>query len=173
MTKPGNGDLGSAEQQPHTQSGLDRDALRAYEQGQDLTEGGTYGPLGAGHDPEKDPLKGLRGVMAGTLIMQAISVLLGLTVVMRITEGQINQTFSVIYITVLGLALIVMAFLQKQKWALTANIVLQVFGVLAVFTHYSMGIVGVFFALVWMYILHLRKNLLERMRQGLLTSQHL
>lgn len=47
--------------------------------GRDLSEGGKYGPLGAGHDPAKDPLKGLRGVMSGTLIMRAISVLLGLT----------------------------------------------------------------------------------------------
>lgn len=150
----------------------DKEDLRAYREGKDLTEGGKYGPLGAGHDPVKDPLKGLRGVMAGTLVMQAISVLLGLTVVTRISDGQINETFSIVYITVLGLALLVMAFLQKQRWALTANIVLQVFGVLAVFTHPSMGFVGVFFALVWVYILYLRKNLLDRMKRGLLTTQH-
>ena len=170
----GAADKSARQQQKAAQSaGLDREALRAYQQGEDLTEGGQYGPLGAGHDPEKDPMKGLRGVMAGTLIMQAISVLLGLTVVTRISEGQINQTFSVVYITVLGLALIVMAFLQKKKWALKANIVLQVFGILAIFTHFSMGIVGIFFALVWVYIFNLRKNLIERMRHGMLTSQHL
>lgn len=150
----------------------DREALRAYREGRDLSEGGKFGPLGAGHDPAKDPMKGLRGVMAGTLIMQAISVLLGLTVVTRIPDGQINQTFSVTYITILGLALMVMAFLQKQPWALKANIVLQVFGVLAIFTHVSMGVVGIFFALVWAYILHLRKNLIQRMERGLLTTQH-
>lgn len=153
-------------------SASDREALRAYREGRDLSEGGKYGPLGAGHDPAKDPMKGLRGVMSGTLIMQAISVLLGLTVVTRISDGQINQTFSVVYISILGIAMIVMAFLQKQPWALTANIVLQVFGVLAVFTHVSMGVVGVFFALVWAYILHLRKNLIQRMERGLLTTQH-
>lgn len=178
MTRPGKDNYAGKSQpqsgaKPERKSGLDREALRAYEQGQDLTEGGTYGPLGAGHNPEKDPMKGLRGVMAGTLIMQAISVLLGLTVVTRITEGQINQTFSIVYITVLGLALIVMAFLQKYKWALAVNMILQIFGILAIFTHFSMGIVGIFFAMVWMYILNLRKNLLERMRHGMLTSQHL
>ena len=49
----------------------------------------------------------------------------------------------------------------------------QVFGILAVLTHWSMGFVGVFFALVWAYILHLRKNLIARMERGLLTTQHL
>ena len=150
----------------------DREDLRAYREGKDLTAGGQYGPLGAGHAPAKDPLKGLRGVMAGTLVMQSISVLLGLTVVTRVAGGQLNETFSITYISILGIALFVMAFLQKHRWALTANIVLQVFGVLAVFTHVSMGFVGVFFAVVWMYILHLRKNLIQRMERGLLTTQH-
>nr|WP_120491214.1 DUF4233 domain-containing protein [Corynebacterium lactis] len=153
-------------------SARDREDLRAYREGKDLTAGGQYGPLGAGHAPAKDPLKGLRGVMAGTLVMQSISVLLGLTVVTRIADGQINQTFSVTYISILGIALFVMAFLQKKRWALVANIVLQVFGVLAIFTHVSMGFVGIFFAIVWMYILHLRKNLIQRMERGLLTTQH-
>ena len=35
----------------------DREALRAYREGRDLSEGGKYGPLGAGHDPAKDPLR--------------------------------------------------------------------------------------------------------------------
>lgn len=154
-------------------TGLDREALRAYEHGEDLTHGGQYGPLGAGHAPEKDPMKGLRGVMAGTCMMQAISVLLGLTVVARITDGQmISPKFSIIYITILGLALLAMSFLQKKSWALKANVILQVFGVLAILTHWSMGFVGVFFALVWAYILHLRKNLIQRMERGLLTTQH-
>ena len=69
--------------------------------------------------------------------------------------------------------MVVMAFLQKKPWELPANIVLQVFGILAVLTHWSMGFVGVFFALVWAYILHLRKNLIARMERGLLTTQHL
>lgn len=152
----------------------DIDALRAYEEGRDLSEGGKYGPLGSGHAPEKDPMKGLRGVMAGTMFMQAISVLLGLTVVARLDGGGLlGQTFAIWYVAVLGLAMAVMAFLQKRPWALKANIVLQVFGVLAIVAHWAMGFVGIFFALVWVYILHLRKNLIARMERGLLTSQHM
>lgn len=156
------------------QADMTAEELRAYREGRDLSDGGKYGPLGAGHEPAKDPMKGLRGVMAGTLIMQAISVLLGLTVVARVDGGGLfGSTFAIWYITILGLAMVVMAFLQKKPWALPANIVLQVFGILAVLTHWSMGFVGIFFALVWAYILHLRKNLIARMERGLLTTQHL
>ena len=151
--------------------GLDREGLRASARVKTSVKVALM-VRWAGHAPEKDPLKGLRGVMAGTLVMQSISVLLGLTVVTRVSSGQINETFSVAYISVLGIALFLMAFLQRQSWALPVNIVLQVFGVLAVFTHVSMGFVGILFALVWAYILHLRKNLLQRMERGLLTTQH-
>ncbi|MFD5868179.1 DUF4233 domain-containing protein [Corynebacterium sp. NPDC060344] len=148
--------------------------LRAYREGRDLSGGGKYGPLGAGHAPEKDPMKGLRGVMAGTLIMQAISVWLGLTVVARVDGGGLfGTTFAIWYIALLGLAMVVLAFLQKKSWALPANIALQVLGVLAILAHWSMGFVGIFFAMVWAYILHLRKNLIARMERGLLTTQHL
>jgi len=155
------------------QSGLDREALRKYRAGEDLTDGGKYGPLGAGHDPEKDPMKGLRGVMAGTLVMQAISVWLGLTVVMRVDDGSlIGPTASAWYIGLLGLAMVLMAGMQGRPWAMKANIALQVLGVLAVITHWSMGFVGVFFAAVWWYILNLRKSLIARMEKGMLTTQH-
>ncbi|WP_448851307.1 DUF4233 domain-containing protein [Corynebacterium sp. 335C] len=131
-----------------------------------------YGPLGPGHAPEKDPMKGLRGVMAGTLIMHAIVVFLGLTVLVNIDDGAHANAISVGYVTALGLAMVVMAFLQGRPWALKANMVLVALGVLAVVFHWSLGVVGVFFALVWAYMLHLRSNLIARMERGLLTTQH-
>ena len=131
-----------------------------------------YGPLGPGHAPEKDPLKGLNGVMAGTLFMQAIGVFLGLIVIVNIDDGAHANALSIGLVTVLGLAMIVMAFLQSRPWALKVNLVLVALGVLAVVFHWSLGFVGVFFALVWAYMLHLRSNLIERMRRGLLTTQH-
>lgn len=170
MTEPKNpGERAGRE----SRSGIDRDALRAYESGEDLTDGGKYGPLGAGHDPDKDPMKGLRGVMAGTLVMQAISVLLGLTVVLRVDGGSLlGPTLSAWYIGIFGLVLLVMSGMQGRPWALKADLALQVVGVLAFITHWSMGLVGLFFAAVWMYILSLRKNLIARMEKGLLTTQH-
>ena len=51
-------------QNPHTRS-----------QAGEGREQAEYGPLGPGQAPANDPLKGLRGVMAGTHIMEAIVIL--------------------------------------------------------------------------------------------------
>lgn len=131
-----------------------------------------YGPLGPGHDPVKDPLKGLRGVMAGTLVMHAITVFLGLLVIINIDSGAHATPLAIGYVSGLAIAMTVMAFLQRLRWALAVNLVLVALGVLAVFFHWSLGFVGVFFALVWAYMLYLRSNLIERMKCGLLTTQH-
>ncbi|MCS4490698.1 DUF4233 domain-containing protein [Corynebacterium sp. ES2794-CONJ1] len=131
------------------------------------------GPLGMGHKPVNDPLKGLRGVMAGAMGMESITFYLVLTVILRVDNGAYWTTFNWVSVVVVATAMLVMSFLQGKTWAIPVNIGLQVLGILGFFIHPSMGIIGIFFALVWWYILHLRKNLLERMKRGLLTTQHL
>lgn len=130
------------------------------------------GPLGPGHAPENDPLKGLRGVMAGTLVLESIVILLVLTVITRVHDGDGATVFNIAYVLGLGLAMLVAAFIQRMRWADQLNIGLQVLAVAGFIVHPSMGVMGVLFALVWWYIYHLRNNLLERMRRGLLPSQH-
>ncbi|KAA8719516.1 DUF4233 domain-containing protein [Corynebacterium spheniscorum] len=132
-----------------------------------------YGPLGPGKAPVKDPMKGLRGVMAGTMCMEAISILLVLTVILRVDEGAYWTTFNWGYVTFVGVAMFLMAFLQGRPWALAVNMGLQVLALLGFMVHVSMGIVAIIFILVWWYLLHLRRNLIERMKRGLLTTQHL
>ena len=44
-----------------------------------------YGPLGPGHEPVKDPMQGLTGVLSGTLVLEAITVFLILLVVLVLT----------------------------------------------------------------------------------------
>ena len=131
-----------------------------------------YGPLGPGHTPQKDPMAGVRGVMAGTLIMEVITFLLVLPVILRVDGGAHFTTFNIVYVAVLSIAMLVMAFMQRKSWALPANIVLQVLAVAGFFVHMSMGIMGLIYAAVWAYILYLRKNMKERMRRGLLPTQH-
>ena len=95
-----------------------------------------------------------------------------LTVIARIDEGAYWTTFNWVYVTVVGVAMFVVAFLQKRRWALAANAVLQVFAVAGFVVHPSMGIMALIFAAVWWYIFYLRKNLIARMKRGLLTTQH-
>lgn len=131
-----------------------------------------YGPLGPGQAPVKDPLKGLRGVMAGVLAMEAITLFLVLTVILQVDGGAYWTTFNWVYVTVVATAHLVMAFLQRLPFALPINLLLQVFALGGFFVHPSMGIMALIYIAVWWYLLHLRRNLIERMRRGLLTTQH-
>lgn len=132
-----------------------------------------YGPLGPGHAPAKDPLKGVRGVMAGTMFMQAISTGLVLTVILRVQNGDLWTLFNWGYITAITAVMVILSFCQKMKWAIPANLIIQVPALLGFFIHPSMGFVTLLFIAAWWYLLYLRKNLIERMKRGLLTTQHL
>ncbi|WSF93409.1 DUF4233 domain-containing protein [Nocardia vinacea] len=119
--------------------------------------------------PAADPWKGLRGVMAGTLILEAITVLLALPVVGSVGGG--IGWFSGSYLVVLALVMILGAGLQRRPWAIPFNLGLQVLLILGVFVHISIGVMGVFFAVVWGFILVLRADVKRRMELGLLPSQ--
>lgn len=130
------------------------------------------GPLGPGHAPENDPMKGVRGVMAGTLVLEAIVFLISLSVVWRVDSGLGPMWLRMGYVTVLGLAMLAAAFVQKSPKAKQINWGLQVFAVIAAFTNLAIGVMGLIFVAVWWYIYHLKKIMEERMRRGLLPSQH-
>ncbi|WP_431962698.1 DUF4233 domain-containing protein [Nocardia sp. bgisy134] len=118
-----------------------------------------------------DPWKGLRGVMAGTLILESIVVLLALPVVADVGGGV--SWLSGSYLVILALLMILGAGLQRRSWALPFNLGLQVLVILGVFIHLSIGIIGVLFAAVWAFILILRSEVKRRMDQGLLPSQRM
>ena len=78
---------------------------------------GEYGPLGPGHAPVKDPLKGLRGVMAGAMGMEATTFYLALTVILRVDGGAYWTTVNWVSITVLATLMLVMSFFQGMaRW---------------------------------------------------------
>lgn len=131
------------------------------------------GPLGPGKQPVKDPLAGLTGVLSGTLIMEAITIMLILTVILKVNDGQYWTTFNWVYVTVIGLAHVAMAFLQKKPWALWVDLALQVPLILGFFVHWSVTVVGVIFGIVWFYIVKMRSEIVQRMRHGYLVTQHL
>ena len=137
------------------------------------TDSPGVGPLGPGHAPAKDPLKGLRGVLSGTLIMEAIVLGLAMLVILKVDSGAMWTTPNIAFVGGLALAHLVLAFVQRFNWGLPAALALQVIGLAGFLIHWSIGVVVVIFILVWWYVLTLRRNLIERMRRGLLTTQHL
>ncbi|MGH3914416.1 MAG: DUF4233 domain-containing protein [Pseudonocardiaceae bacterium] len=108
-----------------------------------------------------DPLRGLRGVFAGTLMMEAIVVGLALLVVGRFGGGLGSPAGW--YTTALALAMVVAAFVQGRPWGLSLALVLQTAMVLGWFAHPALGVMGLLFVLVWSYLLHLRQETVRRL----------
>ena len=116
-----------------------------------------------------DPWKSFRGVMAGTLILEAIVVLLALPVV-SFAEGGLT-IFTGGYLVCMAVVLILMAGVQGRPWALWANLGVQVVLVAGVFIHPAIGFIGVVFVGVWLLIAYLRAEVKRRQDQGLLPGQ--
>lgn len=116
-----------------------------------------------------DPWKSFRGVMAGTLVLESIVVLLALPVVATIGGGL--TAFSGGYLIGLAVVMILLAGMQGRPWAIRVNLGIQFVLVAGVFVHVTIGIIGVIFLLVWVFIAYLRAEVLRRERLGLLPGQ--
>src|SRR6185312_2299910 len=93
--------------------------------------------------PPPDPWKSFRGVMAGTLILEAIVVLLALPVV-SFSRGGLGVA-SAGYLIGLAVVLILLSGLQGRPWALWVNLAMQLFVVAGAFVHVTVGFIGVVF----------------------------
>jgi hypothetical protein len=118
---------------------------------------------------QPDPWKSFRGVMAGTLILEAIVVLLALPVVARIGGGL--TTASGGYLIGLAAVLVLLAGIQGRPWAIWVNLAIQVVLIAGVVVHGAIGIMGAVFLAVWVLIAYLRHEMLRRQKHGLLPGQ--
>jgi chromate transport protein ChrA len=117
-----------------------------------------------------DPMKGVRGVFAATLVLEAVVVLLALLVFARFGRGPAPVGFAVI--TALALLMIVAAGLQRRSLGLGLALALQVATIVAGFLlTVPLGVVGVVFALVWVGLLLLRRDLAGKQARGELPAQ--
>jgi hypothetical protein len=116
-----------------------------------------------------DPMKGLRGVYAATLTLEAIVVALALLVLPKFGEGA--TPFGVTVITALAVAMVVAAGLQRRAWGLWVALGLQAAMILCGLLVPALGVIGVVFALVWAGFLLLRRDLMGKMARGELPSQ--
>lgn len=116
-----------------------------------------------------DPWKSFRGVMAGTLILEAIVVLLALPVVGSVGGGL--SPLSTGYLIGFAVLLVLMSGIQGRPWAIWANLAVQL-GLIAGWAIYpGVGFIGVIFGVVWLIIVYLRAEVLRRQRRGLLPGQ--
>ena len=118
---------------------------------------------------QPDPWKSFRGVMAGTLILEAIVVLLALPVVAVSDHGLTPLTAG--YLIGFAIVLVLLCGVQGRRWAIWVNLGIQVVLIAGWLIHGAVGFVGVIFAAVWALIAYLRAEVLRRQKRGLLPGQ--
>lgn len=117
----------------------------------------------------KDPMKGFRGVMSGTLVMEGITVALALPVVNKLGGGIGTGTgWTVLAV---ALVLVVLCGFVKRAWAVPVILALQVVLVAMVAWLPAIAVLGVIFLAVWLWLLWLRRDVARRMAAGTLASQ--
>ncbi|NDZ93233.1 DUF4233 domain-containing protein [Streptomyces sp. SID6673] len=119
--------------------------------------------------PPNDPWKGLRGVMAGTLILEVIVLGLAFPIVANIGSGL--TWLSGVYLGVVVLAHILAAGLQGRPYALRLDLALQVLVIVGGIFHWSIAVIGVIFLCVWIYIAYIKHDVEVRIARGMLPGQ--
>ncbi|MBD0861207.1 DUF4233 domain-containing protein [Gordonia sp. zg691] len=119
--------------------------------------------------PTNDPWKGLRGVMAGTMILEVIVVILAFPVVWRLGDGL--TWLSGGYLVVLIVAMILACGMQGRRNAIAIDLGLQVALIVGGVFHWSIAVVGVVFGSVWLYIRYIKADVEKRVERGLLPGQ--
>ena len=119
--------------------------------------------------PAPDPWKSFRAVMAGTLILEAIVVLLALPVVAAANGGLTPVTGA--YLIGLAVVLVLLAGVQGRPWAIWVNLAIQLVLIAGWLVHGAVGFIGLVFAGVWLLILYLRSEVKRREEHGLLPGQ--
>jgi hypothetical protein len=119
--------------------------------------------------PAPDPWKSFRGVMAGTLILEAIVVLLALPVVSQTGGGltAVNGTYLIGFAVVL----ILLSGLQGRPWAIWVNLGVQPLLIAGWIVSAAVGFIGLVFTGVWLLIVYLRSEVKRRQERGLLPGQ--
>ncbi|PEG37514.1 hypothetical protein CQY20_15755 [Mycolicibacterium agri] len=107
--------------------------------------------------------------MAGTLILEAVAILLALPVVSQAYDGLTAATGS--YLVGLAVVFILLAGLQGRPWAIWVNLAMQVVVIAGWALHGAVGFIGLIFAGVWLLILYLRSEVKRRQERGLLPGQ--
>ena len=116
-----------------------------------------------------DPWKSFRGITSGTLILEAIVVLLALPVVASADHGLTPLTAG--YLIGFAVVLVLMCGVQSRPWAIWANLGVQVVLIAGWLVHGAVGFIGLIFTAVWLLIAYLRAEVLRRQKHGLLPGQ--
>jgi hypothetical protein len=116
-----------------------------------------------------DPLRGFRGVLAATLVLETIVVLLALLVLTKF--GDNGGGLGIALVLALAVAMIVTMRYAGRPWAPKVVIALQVVLIAGGFLSFALGVLGVIFGLVWFALLMMRRDVARKMARGELPGQ--
>jgi uncharacterized membrane protein len=108
----------------------------------------------------RNPGGAVRGVGAGSLVLEAIVLLLALAPLARL--GGSRSTPAIWLCAVLCVLAIGLASMLRRAWAWwAAALVPLALLVGGLFTHWSLAVLGVLFGLLWTYVLNVRRSVLH------------
>ncbi|MEU6078587.1 DUF4233 domain-containing protein [Micromonospora sp. NPDC047074] len=106
----------------------------------------------------RNPERAVRGLGAGTLSLEALVLVLAIQPI-RVVGGDLGGA-AIGAVVALAVAAVLLAGLMRRPWAWHAGTALQGLLMLAGLLHWSLLVLGVVFALVWAYALHVRRVIL-------------
>ena len=106
----------------------------------------------------RNPQAAVRGLGAGTLILEAIVLLLAIQPI-RIFGGHLSG-WGVAAVITLAVLAILLAGLMSRPWAWIAGAVLQALLIACGLLHWSLAVIGIIFAAAWGYAAYVRRTIL-------------
>ncbi|WP_285690153.1 DUF4233 domain-containing protein [Actinoplanes sp. NBRC 103695] len=106
----------------------------------------------------RNPGAAVRGLGAGTLVLEAIVLLLAIQPI-RVFGGNLSG-WGIGVVVTLAVLCILIAGVMKRRWAWTAGSVLQVLLLVSGLLHWSLAAVGLIFGAAWVYATHVRRKIL-------------
>ncbi|MBU2669704.1 DUF4233 domain-containing protein [Actinoplanes bogorensis] len=106
----------------------------------------------------RNPQAAVRGLGAGTLVLEAIVLLLGIQPI-RIMGGDLNE-WGIASVIALAVLAALLAGMMRRSWAWNAGTVLQVLLLASGLFHWSLAVLGLIFGAAWVYALYVRRTIL-------------
>lgn len=106
----------------------------------------------------RDPQRAVASLGAGLLGLEALVLVLAIQPI-RVVGGGLGAA-AISAVVALAVVALLLAGLIRRGWAWSAGVVLQGALLLAGLLHWSLLVLGIIFALVWAYALHVRRVIL-------------
>lgn len=107
----------------------------------------------------RNPQAAVRGLGAGTLVLEAIVLLLAIQPI-RVLGGDLSG-WGIGAVAALAVLAIVLAGMMKRRWAWHAGTALQVLLLAAGLFHWSLAALGLIFGAAWAYASYVRRTILS------------